>query len=121
MTGRNAEVPAEDTKMVADAVMPAMKVGFAITKYPSSKSPVWGAAAGRSRVVTAMTTMKTAVKMDMKPAQVSQPMLWNLRTDAQRATNTVATKLNHTVQAPCVDKALKAIETPKIPAPAQRT
>ena len=36
MTGRKAEVPAEETKIVAEAVMPAMKVGCAMTKYPSS-------------------------------------------------------------------------------------
>ncbi len=32
MTGMKAEVPAEDTKIVAEAVIPAMKVGLAITK-----------------------------------------------------------------------------------------
>jgi hypothetical protein len=30
MTGRKAEVPAEETKIVAEAVIPAMKVGCAI-------------------------------------------------------------------------------------------
>ena len=31
MTGRNAEVPDDDTKMLAEAVMPATKVGLAVT------------------------------------------------------------------------------------------
>jgi hypothetical protein len=31
MTGRKADVPAEDTKMVAVAVIPAMNVGYAMT------------------------------------------------------------------------------------------
>jgi hypothetical protein len=32
MTGMNDEVPDEEMKIVADAVMPAMKVGWAITE-----------------------------------------------------------------------------------------
>jgi hypothetical protein len=55
MTGRKADVPAEETKMVEEAVMPSTKfVVGGITKYPSSKGPVGGAAAGLLLVVTAM-------------------------------------------------------------------
>jgi hypothetical protein len=36
MTGRKADVPAEDTKIVAVAVIPAMNVGYAMTWYPKS-------------------------------------------------------------------------------------
>jgi hypothetical protein len=61
MTGRKADVAAVDTKMVAVAVMPTINVGYAMAWYPKSKSPVGGAAAGRSRVVTPTTTMKTAM------------------------------------------------------------
>jgi hypothetical protein len=70
--------------------------------------------------VTATTTIKTAVKMDTKPAQVRMPMLWNFRTDAVAATTTVAIKDHQTVHAACVDKALRPIDTPRIPDPAQR-
>ena len=68
-----------------------------------------------------MTTMKTARKMEMKPAQVSQPIWWNLRAEAQVTTRMVATKENQTVQAPWVERALRAMETPRIPEPVQRT
>jgi hypothetical protein len=60
MTGRKADVPADETKIRAVAVMPTTNVGYAIAWYPKSKSPVGGAAAGRSRVVTPTTTMNTA-------------------------------------------------------------
>jgi len=53
---------------------------------------VAGAAAGRERVVTPMTTMKTAVKIEAKPAQVRRPMRSKVRTEAQRATMMVARK-----------------------------
>ena len=59
------------------ATMPAAKVGWAMAAKPNSKSPVWGAAAGRSFWVTATTTMKTAMKTEAKPAQVSQP-IWRV-------------------------------------------
>jgi hypothetical protein len=52
MTGRKAEVAALEQKIVAEAVMPAAKVGWPMARKPKSKGPVWGAAAGRSRVVT---------------------------------------------------------------------
>ena len=52
MTGKKAPVPAPEQKIVEAAAIPAAKVGCEITWYPKSKSPVWGAAAGRSSVVT---------------------------------------------------------------------
>jgi len=52
MTGRKADVPAPEQKIVEAAVMPAANVGCAMTWYPKSNSPSCGAAAGRSRVVT---------------------------------------------------------------------
>jgi hypothetical protein len=54
--------------MVAVAVMPTIKLGYAIAWYPKSYSPTGGAAAGRERVVTPTTTMKTATYTDAKPA-----------------------------------------------------
>jgi len=39
-----------------------------------------------------MTTMKTAVKIEAKPAQVRRPMRSKVRTEAQRATMMVARK-----------------------------
>jgi len=36
MTGRKADVPAEETKMVHVAVIPTMNVGYAIAWYPKS-------------------------------------------------------------------------------------
>lgn len=45
-------MPAPEQKMVATEVMPVTKVGLPMTWYPSSKSPVFGAAAGRSTWVT---------------------------------------------------------------------
>jgi hypothetical protein len=65
--------------------------------------------------------MKTAMKMDTKPAQVSQPIWWSFRTEAQAITTMAATKENHTVHVACVERALRPIETPRIPEPAQRT
>lgn len=52
MTGRKAEVAALEQKIVAEATMPWAKVGWPMARKPRSKGPVWGAAAGRSRVVT---------------------------------------------------------------------
>lgn len=45
-------MPAPEQKMVATEVIAVTKVGLPITWYPSSKSPVFGAAAGRSTWVT---------------------------------------------------------------------
>jgi len=67
------------------------------------------------------TTMKTATKMETKPAHVSQPIEWNFRILAQKATTTVAINDHQTVQAACVDRAFRPVETPKIPDPVQRT
>jgi len=66
------------------------------------------------------TTMKTAMKMERKPAQVSQPIFWNLRMEAQAVTTTVARNDHQTVQAACSESALRPMETPRIPEPLQR-
>lgn len=64
--------------------------------------------------------MKTAMKIEKNPAHVSQPMEWNLRTLAQAATTMVARNDHHTVQAACVERALRPVETPRMPDPVQR-
>jgi hypothetical protein len=61
------------------------------------------------------------MKMLANPTQVSQPIVWNLRTDAVAATKKVARNPHQTLQAACVDSALMPIETPRIPDPVQRT
>lgn len=43
---------------------------------PNSKSPVWGAAAGREGMVTAITTVIIAVTILPNPSQVIQPRSW---------------------------------------------
>ena len=65
--------------------------------------------------------MRTATKTEMKPAKVSQLSLANLRTLAQAATRMADTNPNQTVQAPWLEKVLKAMVTPRIPEPVQRT
>lgn len=45
------------------------------------------------------TTMKTAMKIEVNPAHVSHPMVWNLRTLAQTATTIVAINDHQVVQA----------------------
>jgi len=67
------------------------------------------------------TTMNTAAKMDIKPAQVSHATLWNVRTLAAAMTTTVARKDHHTVQAAWVERALRPMDTPRMPEPVQRT
>jgi hypothetical protein len=65
--------------------------------------------------------MKTAVKMEANPIQVSQPIWWNLRTEAARATKTVATRVHQTVHAAWWERALIPMDTPTIPEPVRRT
>lgn len=60
------------------------------------------------------------MKIDENPAHVSQPMEWNFRTLAQMATTTVAMNDHQTVQAAWVERALRPVETPRIPEPVQR-
>lgn len=79
MMGRNAEVPAPAANIVTDAEIPSMNDGLLKAWYPSSKSPVCGAAAGRSLSVTPITTIKTAVNTHAKPTHVSQLKFPNLR------------------------------------------
>ena len=42
----------------------------------------------------------------MKPAYVNQPIFWNFRTAAARATIIAATNVNHTVHAACLSISL---------------
>ena len=72
-------------------------------------------------MVTATTTMKTATKMLVKPAHVSQPIWWNFRTDAVAVITIVPMNDHQTVHAACVESALRPTDTPRIPEPAQRT
>jgi len=46
------------------------------------------------------TTMKTAIKIEAKPAQVIQPIFWNVLMLARAMTAMVARNDHQTVQAP---------------------
>jgi len=71
------------TNMFSAFTMPTAKVGYAMGAQPRSKSPVGGAAAGRSYCVTATVKMKTARRNVKKPNQVSQPRCEKVRMDEQ--------------------------------------
>lgn len=72
------------------------------------------------RAVATYTTMNTALKMDTNPTQVGQPRVWNLRMLATLAAIMVAKNDHQTLHAACIERALIAIETPRIPPPVQR-
>lgn len=61
------------------------------------------------------------MKMEAKPAQVSQATFSNLRTDAAAQMTQVARKAHQLVQAAWVERALRPVETPMMPEPEQRT
>lgn len=115
------EEPLPQMKILADAVIPATKVGYAIAVQPSSNGPLCGAAAGRSCCVTATTNMKTAMKNVEKPSQVSQPRFLKVRTDEKAVIIAVATKVKTTVHALCSESALRAVEMETAPAAVMRT
>lgn len=66
------------------------------------------------------TTMNTALKMDTKPTQVGHPRVWNLRMLATLETTMVARNDHQTLHTAWFERALIAIETPRIPPPVQR-
>lgn len=64
--------------------------------------------------MTAITIIRTAIKIDMKPATVKKDSFWNLRTEAAAATRIADTRENQTVQAPWEEKVFRAMDTPRI-------
>lgn len=75
ITGTNPEVLALDEKMASEAAQAAAKVVSTggQGENPNSNGPVFGAAAGREVIVTAITTIMIAVTMEPKPSHVTQP------------------------------------------------
>lgn len=61
------------------------------------------------------------MKIEATPAHVIQPILWNVLILASAMTATVAKNDHHTEQAACSERALMAIETPRIPDPLTKT
>lgn len=106
---------ASDAAQAAANVVPA---GGNAAK-PNSKSPVCGAAVGRSGIVTATTTVMIAETIDPKPSHVIQPSLWISRILAIVEMTKYATNPNATEHVACFDTAFKAIDKPKVDTPAQ--
>jgi hypothetical protein len=103
----------------AHAVTNVVSLGGRARK-PRSKSPVWGAAAGRLGMVTAMTTTKMAMRMEPKPIQVSQRSLWIRLILATVETTKNATNPKTTLQVECLETALRATERPSMETPEMR-
>jgi len=57
--GKKAGVPEKAKMMVATADIICAKSGWATTWVSGTKTPVWGAVAGRSWTPTAIVTVKT--------------------------------------------------------------
>jgi hypothetical protein len=113
--------PLPQMKMLAEAVIPMTKPGYAIAVQPKSNGPVCGAAAGLACWVTATTKMKTAIKKAENPSQVSQPRFRKVRMDEKTVIMAVATKVKMTVQALCSERAFRAVEIDTAPAAVMRT
>lgn len=65
----------------------------------------------------AYTTMKTAMKVAKKPAQVSQPRLPNVRMLAMQMQIMAAMAVNQLVHRACTETALKAVAAPTMQEP----
>jgi hypothetical protein len=64
-----------------------------------------------------MVNVRMADKIENIPIQPNHEILPNVSMDARPNAMTAATTTNMAVQAPCVDTAFKAMETPSIPDP----
>jgi hypothetical protein len=121
MTGRKFDDPHVLMKMFIVLIIPTTKVGYAIGVQPRSKSPVRGAAAGRSVCETATVKTKTEIKKVTKPNQVTHPKFANVRIEEQRVVRIVETSAKTTVHLEWSDKALNAVAVVTIPAADTRT
>jgi hypothetical protein len=109
ITGMYPGQPQLLTKIEQAAVIPAVKVGWAIAKKPSSNGPVWGAAAGRSLNVTPMTTTRTPAITDTKPIVRGQVIFPQVLMHEKITVAIVPTKVNATEHAPWLERAFRAM------------
>ena len=110
-----------ETKIVAEATIPAIKFGWPITSKPKSNGPVCGAAAGRSLKETPITTTSTPEMTETKATVRGKVIFPHVRIEENMVVRIKPTKLNQTVQTPWFENAFNAVEIPMMPLPLQRT
>jgi hypothetical protein len=84
-------------KRFAELTIPTTKPGYAIAAQPRSKSPVGGAAAGRSCCVTATVKTRTPIVNVIIPNQVIQPSFEKVRMEEHAVINIADTRPNTAV------------------------